>query len=130
MWNMTELRPLEGFTFALTPFNFTAIAGNLPSAPALMGNTVLWKPAEVQMLAAYYTMLLFEEAGLPPGVINFLPGMGHEIAPVALAHRDLDAVHFTGSTEVFRSMWKQVAGNLEHYKGYPRLVGETGGKDF
>ncbi len=130
MWNMMELRPLEGFTFALTPFNFSAIAGNLPTAPALMGNTVLWKPAESQMLAAYYTMLLLEEAGLPPGVINFLPGAGHELAPVALAHPDLGAIHFTGSTEVFRSMWKQVAGNLEHYKSYPRLVGETGGKDF
>lgn len=130
MWNMTELRPLEGFTFALTPFNFTAIAANLPAVPALMGNTVVWKPSESQMLAAWHTMLLFEEAGLPPGVINLVPGYGHELAPAALAHRDLGAIAFTGSTEVFRSLWKQVAQNLEHYKSYPRLVGETGGKDF
>ncbi len=130
VWNMTDLRPLEGFTFALTPFNFTAIAGNLPTAPALMGNTVVWKPAESQMLAAWQIMLLLEEAGLPPGVINFVPGHGHELAPVAVGHRDLGAIHFTGSTEVFRSLWKQVAGNLAHYKSYPRLVGETGGKDF
>ncbi len=130
VWNQTELRPLEGFTFALTPFNFTAIAGNLPCAPALMGNTVVWKPSESQMLAAWHTMLLLEEAGLPPGVINLVPGFGHELAPAAVGHRDLGAIHFTGSTEIFRSLWKQVAGNLEHYKSYPRLVGETGGKDF
>jgi 1-pyrroline-5-carboxylate dehydrogenase len=130
MWNMMELRPLEGFTFALTPFNFTAIAGNLPSAPALMGNTVLWKPAESQMLAAWYTMQLFEEAGLPPGVINMLPGSGYELTPTAITHRDFGALHFTGSTDVFRSIWKTVANNLENYKSYPRLVGETGGKDF
>ncbi|HVV86768.1 MAG TPA: L-glutamate gamma-semialdehyde dehydrogenase [Kofleriaceae bacterium] len=130
VWNMTELRPLEGFTFALTPFNFSAIAGNLPSAPALMGNTVLWKPAETQMRAAWETMQLFEEAGLPPGVINFVPGYGHELAPAAVAHRELAAIHFTGSTEIFRSLWKQVADHLERYRGFPRLVGETGGKDF
>ena len=130
MWNMTELRPLEGFTFAVTPFNFTAIAANLVAVPALMGNTVVWKPSESQMLAAWHTMLLFEEAGLPPGVINLVPGYGHELAPAALAHRDLGAIAFTGSTDVFRSLWKSVAGNLEHYKSYPRLVGETGGKDF
>ena len=130
VWNMTELRPLEGFTFALTPFNFTAIAGNLPTAPALMGNTVVWKPAESQMLAAWHTMLLLEEAGLPPGVINLVPGHGHELAPVAVGHRDLGAIHFTGSTEIFRSLWKQVASGLEGYKSYPRLIGETGGKDF
>jgi 1-pyrroline-5-carboxylate dehydrogenase len=130
MWNMMELRPLEGFTFALTPFNFTAIAGNLPSAPALMGNTVLWKPAESQMLAAWYTMQLFEEAGLPPGVINMLPGSGYELTPTAITHRDFGALHFTGSTDVFRSIWKTVANNIENYKSYPRLVGETGGKDF
>jgi 1-pyrroline-5-carboxylate dehydrogenase len=130
MWNQSELRPLEGFTFALTPFNFTAIAGNLPCAPALMGNTVVWKPSENQMLAAWHTMLLLEEAGLPPGVINLVPGLGHELAPAAVAHRDLAAIHFTGSTAIFRSLWKQVAGNLEHYKSFPRLVGETGGKDF
>ncbi|MBP6848287.1 MAG: L-glutamate gamma-semialdehyde dehydrogenase [Kofleriaceae bacterium] len=130
VWNQTELRPLEGFTFALTPFNFTAIAGNLPCAPALMGNTVVWKPSESQMLAAWHTMLLLEEAGLPPGVINLVPGFGHELAPAAVGHRDLGAIHFTGSTAIFRSLWKQVAGNLEHYQSYPRLVGETGGKDF
>jgi 1-pyrroline-5-carboxylate dehydrogenase len=130
VWNQTELRPLEGFTFALTPFNFTAIAGNLPTAPALMGNTVVWKPSESQMLAAWHTMLLLEEAGLPPGVINLVPGYGHELAPVAALHRDLAAIHFTGSTEIFRSLWKQVAGGLEGYKSFPRLVGETGGKDF
>jgi 1-pyrroline-5-carboxylate dehydrogenase len=130
MWNSTDLRPLEGFVFALTPFNFTAIAGNLPAAPALMGNTVLWKPAETQMLAAWHTMLLLEEAGIPPGVINMLPGMGHELAPPAVTHRDLGAIHFTGSTEIFRSLWKTVANNIENYVSYPRLVGETGGKDF
>ncbi len=130
MWNMTELRPLEGFTFALTPFNFTAIAANLPAAPALMGNTVVWKPAESQMLSAWHTMLLFEEAGLPPGVINFVPGFGHELAPTAVAHPDLGAINFTGSTEIFRSLWKQVAAHLDGYKSYPRLIGETGGKDF
>jgi 1-pyrroline-5-carboxylate dehydrogenase len=130
VWNQTELRPLEGFTFALTPFNFTAIAANLPCAPALMGNTVVWKPSESQMLAAWHTMQLLEEAGLPPGVINLVPGFGHELAPTAVTHPDLGAIHFTGSTEIFRSLWKQVAGNLERYKSYPRLVGETGGKDF
>ncbi len=130
MWNMTELRPLEGFTFALTPFNFTAIAANLPAAPALMGNTVVWKPSESQMLSAWHTMLLLEEAGLPPGVINMVPGFGHELAPAAVGHRDLGAIHFTGSTEIFRSLWKQVAERIESYKSYPRLVGETGGKDF
>jgi 1-pyrroline-5-carboxylate dehydrogenase len=130
VWNMTDLRPLEGFTFALTPFNFTAIAGNLPTAPALMGNTVLWKPAETQMLAAWHTMLLFEEAGLPPGVINFLPGPGHQLVPAALAHPDFASIHFTGSTQVFHGVWKQVAERIDSYKSYPRLVGETGGKDF
>ncbi len=130
MWNMQELRPLEGFTFALTPFNFTAIGGNLPAAPAIMGNTVVWKPAETQMLAAWQTFLLFEEAGLPPGVINFVPGSGHEIAPILLDDPDLAALHFTGSTEVFRSMWQRIAGNLDRYKNFPRIVGETGGKDF
>jgi 1-pyrroline-5-carboxylate dehydrogenase len=130
MWNMQELRPLEGFTFALTPFNFTAIGGNLPSAPALMGNTVVWKPAETQMLAAWHTFLLFEEAGLPPGVINFLPGAGHEIAPILLDDPDFAALHFTGSTDVFRAMWRRIGDNLDRYKGFPRIVGETGGKDF
>ena len=130
MWNMQELRPLEGFTFALTPFNFTAIGGNLPTAPALMGNTVVWKPAEAQSLAAWYTFQILEEAGLPPGVINFCPGPGPLVASRILAHRELSAIHFTGSTTVFRSLWKGVANNLENYRDYPRLVGETGGKDF
>jgi 1-pyrroline-5-carboxylate dehydrogenase len=130
MWNMVEMRPLEGFVLALTPFNFTAIGGNLPTAPALMGNTVVWKPAESQMLSAYYTYLLLEEAGLPPGVINFVPGSGRELVPAALDHPDFTGLHFTGSTAVFRSLWNTVAQNLERYRSYPRLVGETGGKDF
>lgn len=130
MWNMVEMRPLEGFVFALTPFNFTAIAGNLPTAPALMGNTAVWKPSESQTLAAYYTYLLLEEAGLPPGVINFVPGFGHELAPVALDHPEFAGLHFTGSTQVFRSLWQKVGQNIARYRSYPRLVGETGGKDF
>jgi len=130
MWNMQELRPLEGFVFALTPFNFTAIGGNLPMSPAMMGNTVVWKPAETQMLAAWHTFLLFEEAGLPPGVINFLPGAGSQIAPLLLDDPDFGGLHFTGSTEVFRQMWRRIGDNLERYKNFPRIVGETGGKDF
>src|SRR5215475_13544067 len=119
IWNRSEWRPLEGFVFALTPFNFTAIAGNLPTAPALMGNTVVWKPAETQMLAAWEIYELLEEAGLPPGVINFLPGSGSELAPKILGHRELSAVHFTGSTGVFRSIWSTVAANLASYRDYP-----------
>jgi 1-pyrroline-5-carboxylate dehydrogenase len=130
MWNMSELRPLEGFVFALTPFNFTAIAGNLPAAPALMGNTVVWKPAEAQLLAAWEIYQLFEEAGIPPGVINFIPGLAHGSTNVVLDHPALAGIHFTGSTDVFRMMWKRVAENIDRYKTYPRLVGETGGKDF
>ncbi len=130
VWNMMELRPLEGFVFALTPFNFTAIAGNLPTAPALMGNTVVWKPAEVQMLAAWRIYEILEEAGLPPGVINFIPGLPHGSTNVVLDHPGLAGIHFTGSTEVFRMMWKRVSDNLDRYRSYPRLVGETGGKDF
>jgi 1-pyrroline-5-carboxylate dehydrogenase len=130
MWNMSELRPLEGFVFALTPFNFTAIGGNLPTAPALMGNTVVWKPAESQMLSAWRTFQLLEEAGFPPGVINFIPGLGHDKTNILLDHPDLAGIHFTGSTDVFRMMWKRVADNIDRYKNYPRLVGETGGKDF
>ncbi|HEY0989135.1 MAG TPA: L-glutamate gamma-semialdehyde dehydrogenase [Kofleriaceae bacterium] len=130
VWNMTELRPLEGFTFALTPFNFTAIGGNLPTAPALMGNTVVWKPAESQLRAAWETFQLFEEAGFPPGVINFIPGLPHSSTNVVLDHPALAGIHFTGSTDVFRMMWKRVAENIDRYKSYPRLVGETGGKDF
>ncbi|MCX5745192.1 MAG: L-glutamate gamma-semialdehyde dehydrogenase [Proteobacteria bacterium] len=130
VWNMTELRPLEGFVFALTPFNFTAISGNLPSAPALMGNTVVWKPAEASLLSSWTIMQLFEEAGFPPGVINFIPGLAHDQTNVVLDHPALAGIHFTGSTDVFRMMWKRVAHNIETYKTYPRLVGETGGKDF
>src|ERR1700759_4855355 len=130
MWNMTELRPLEGFTFALTPFNFTAISGNLPTAPALMGNTVVWKPAETQLLAAWEIYQLLEEAGLPAGVINFIPGLPHGSTNAVLDHPMLARIHFTGSTDVFRMMWKRVADNIDRYKSYPRLVGETGGKDF
>ncbi len=130
MWNMSELRPLEGFVFALTPFNFTAISGNLPTAPALMGNTVVWKPAEAALLSAWRLYELLEEAGMPPGVINFIPGLAHGKTNVILDHELLGGVHFTGSTDVFRMMWKRVADNLDRYRGYPRLVGETGGKDF
>jgi 1-pyrroline-5-carboxylate dehydrogenase len=130
MWNQFELRALEGFVFALTPFNFTAIGGNLPTSPALMGNVVLWKPAEAQILSAYYTYLALEEAGLPPGVINFLPGSGAEITPLAIDHPDFAGIHFTGSTDVFRTLWRRMADNLHKYRNYPRIVGETGGKDF
>ncbi|MEO7730461.1 MAG: aldehyde dehydrogenase family protein, partial [Kofleriaceae bacterium] len=113
IWNAQELRPLEGFTYAITPFNFTAIAGNLPTAPALMGNTVVWKPAESSMLSSWNVFQVLEEAGLPPGVINFLPGSGARMSPQILGHRELSAVHFTGSTDVFRSIWKTVSDNLE-----------------
>jgi 1-pyrroline-5-carboxylate dehydrogenase len=130
MWNQMEYRPLEGFVYAVTPFNFTAIGGNLTTAPALMGNTVIWKPAGTAMLSAYYTLRLLEEAGMPPGVINFLPGDAVEISRMLLESRELAGVHFTGSTAVFNSLWKQAAEHLERYRGYPRLVGETGGKDF
>ena len=130
VWNGLELRPLEGFVLAVTPFNFTAIAGNLPSAPALMGNTVLWKPAETQTLSAYCILQILEEAGLPPGVINFLPGPGAEIVPAALDRPELAGIHFTGSTAVFQSLWQRAAANLPSYRSYPRIVGETGGKDF
>jgi 1-pyrroline-5-carboxylate dehydrogenase len=130
VWNMTDLRPLEGFVFALTPFNFTAISGNLPMAPALMGNAVVWKPAETQLLAAWQLYLLLEEAGVPPGVINFIPGLPHGSTNTVLDHPALAGIHFTGSTDVFRMMWKRVAENIDRYKSYPRLVGETGGKDF
>ena len=130
MWNMSELRPLEGFVFALTPFNFTAIGGNLPTAPAVMGNTVVWKPAESQLLSAWRTFQIIEEAGFPPGVINFIPGLAHDKTNIILDHPDLAGIHFTGSTDVFRMMWKRVADNIDRYRTYPRLVGETGGKDF
>jgi 1-pyrroline-5-carboxylate dehydrogenase len=129
-WNRMEYRPLEGFVFAVTPFNFTAIGGNLPTAPALLGNTVVWKPAGTAMLSAYYTMRLLQEAGLPDGVINLVYGPGKEIGDAALGSRDLAGVHFTGSTAVFQSMWKTIGANIENYRSYPRIVGETGGKDF
>jgi len=130
MWNQVDYRPLEGFVFALTPFNFASIAGNLPTAPALMGNTVVWKPASASIPSGYYIMRLLQEAGLPPGVINFVPGRGAEVAEVVLTHRDLAGVHFTGSTAVFNSMWETIGGNMSSYRSYPRIVGETGGKDF
>ena len=130
MWNQSEYRPLEGFVYAVTPFNFTAIGGNLAGAPALMGNTVLWKPAASAMLSAWYTLQLLHEAGLPKGVINFLPGDPVMISDIALKHRDLAGVHFTGSTGVFNSMWNTIGTNMSNYRSYPRIVGETGGKDF
>lgn len=130
IWNRTDHRPLEGFVYAITPFNFTAIAGNLPTAPALMGNTVIWKPSPTQQLAASLTMELLEEAGLPPGVISMLPGDGLEVSDVVLPHRDLAGIHFTGSTPTFQHLWRTVGDNIAGYRSYPRLVGETGGKDF
>jgi 1-pyrroline-5-carboxylate dehydrogenase len=130
VWNRTDHRPLEGFVYAITPFNFTAIAGNLPTAPALMGNTVIWKPSPTQQLAASLTMELLEEAGMPPGVINMLPGDGLEVSKVALASPDLAGIHFTGSTPTFQHLWREVGNNIENYRSYPRIVGETGGKDF
>ena len=130
VWNRLDWRPLEGFVYAITPFNFTAIGGNLSTAPALMGNTVLWKPAASALLSGWYIFRLLEEAGLPPGVINFVPGNPLEISQIALAHRDLAGIHFTGSTGVFDSLWKTVAEHVSDYRGYPRIVGETGGKDF
>jgi len=129
-WNQLDYRPLEGFVYAVTPFNFTSIAGNLPTAPALMGNTVVWKPASSAMLSAYYLTRLLEDAGLPPGVINFVPGDAAAISAIALEHRDLAGVHFTGSTAVFNTMWQTIGGNMTRYRSYPRIVGETGGKDF
>jgi 1-pyrroline-5-carboxylate dehydrogenase len=129
-WNSFDHRPLEGFVYAITPFNFTAIAGNLPTAPALMGNTVIWKPAPTQQLAAHFTMSLLEAAGLPPGVINMLPGDGLAVSEVVLVAPDLAGIHFTGSTAVFRHLTRTVGENIERYRSYPRLVGETGGKDF
>ncbi|HEY8794340.1 MAG TPA: L-glutamate gamma-semialdehyde dehydrogenase [Gemmatimonadaceae bacterium] len=130
IWNQTDYRPLEGFIYAVTPFNFTAIGGNLPTAPALMGNTVLWKPSSTAMLSAYYVMQILTEAGLPPGVINFLTGDAAAISNAALSHRHFAGLHFTGSTTVFNMMWKQIGANTSSYRTYPRIVGETGGKDF
>ena len=128
--NSVDYRPLEGFIFAVTPFNFTAIAGNLPAAPAMVGNTVVWKPSETQTLSAYYTMKLFMEAGLPAGVINFIPAPGPVAGEVALTHPELSGVHFTGSTSTFNHIYKTIGQNVDAYQTYPRLVGETGGKDF
>ena len=130
VWNRSDHRPLEGFVYAITPFNFTAIAANLPTAPALMGNVVVWKPSPTQTYSAVLMMRLLEEAGLPPGVINLVTGDGLAVSDVALTHPDLAGIHFTGSTATFRHLWKTVGNNIEKYRGYPRLVGETGGKDF
>ena len=129
-WNQSDYRGLEGFVYAVTPFNFTAIGGNLPTAPALMGCTVVWKPASSAMLSAHYIMQLLQAAGLPPGVINFVPGDAAEVSQVVLDHPDFAGVHFTGSTGVFNSIWNTVGQNLSKYRSYPRIVGETGGKDF
>ncbi|MCA9694224.1 MAG: aldehyde dehydrogenase family protein, partial [Myxococcales bacterium] len=129
-WNRLEYRPLDGFVFAVSPFNFTSIAGNLPTAPAMCGNTVVWKPASTAVLNAHRIMELLHAAGLPPGVINLVPGSGAQVGGPALAHRDLAGVHFTGGTDVFRSMWRTIGENIDRYACYPRVVGETGGKDF
>jgi 1-pyrroline-5-carboxylate dehydrogenase len=130
MWNRMDYRPLEGFVYTVTPFNFTSIGANLSSAPALMGNTVIWKPASSTVFSNYHIFKVFEAAGLPPGVINFVPGNAGPISDVLLNHPELAGIHFTGSTEVFQSMWHTVGENVRKYKTYPRLVGETGGKDF
>ena len=130
MWNRLEYRPLEGFVYAVTPFNFTSIAANLPTAPMLMGNTVVWKPASSAMFSAHFLMQLLEEAGLPPGVVNFVAGDAAMISNAVLSHRDLAGVHFTGSTAVFNDIWKTVGASAGTYRSYPRIVGETGGKDF
>jgi 1-pyrroline-5-carboxylate dehydrogenase len=130
MWNRVDYRPLEGFVYAITPFNFTSIAGNLPTSPALMGNTVIWKPSRTTILSGYYLAKMFEEAGMPPGVINFVPGESGDITDVILNHRDFAGVHFTGSTPVFQSFWRTIGENIPNYRSYPRIVGETGGKDF
>ena len=130
VWNRSDHRPLEGFVYAITPFNFTAIGGNLPTAPAIMGNTVVWKPSPTQTLAAVYTMELLEAAGLPPGVINLVTGDGLDVSKVALTDPDLAGIHFTGSTATFQHLWREVGSNLTTYRAYPRVVGETGGKDF
>jgi len=130
VWNRLDHRPLEGFVFAVTPFNFTAIAGNLPTAPAMLGNVCLWKPASSALFSAYYLMEILEKAGLPPGVINLVPGSGGAVGDPAVAHPHLAGLHFTGSTEVFQGMWASIGNNLTRYRSYPRIVGETGGKDF
>ncbi|HNW43791.1 MAG TPA: aldehyde dehydrogenase family protein, partial [Elusimicrobiales bacterium] len=129
-WNYVDYRPLEGFVFAVTPFNFTSIAGNLPTAPAIMGNTVIWKPASSSVYSAWFLMQLWRAAGLPDGAINLLPGSGAEVGGPVIDSRDLMGLHFTGSTGVFNGMWRSITGNFSKYRGYPRVVGETGGKDF
>src|SRR2546427_4653526 len=130
VWNYMDYRPLEGFVYAITPFNFTSIGGNLPTSPAIMGNTVLWKPAAAAVLSNYFVMKLLEDAGLPPGVVNFVPGPAARVSERVVADRAFAGIHFTGSTEVFQAVCQQGAANLTSYAGYPRLVGETGGKDF
>jgi 1-pyrroline-5-carboxylate dehydrogenase len=130
VWNRVEYRSLEGFVFAVSPFNFTSIGGNLPTAPALMGNTVLWKPASTAVYSNYFVMKLLQAAGLPDGVVNFLPGKASKVGDPVLAHPDLAGIHFTGSTPVFQSMWKTIGDNIAQYRSYPRIVGETGGKNF
>ncbi|MHC4410129.1 MAG: L-glutamate gamma-semialdehyde dehydrogenase, partial [Planctomycetota bacterium] len=129
-WNRLEHRPLDGFVFAVTPFNFTSIAGNLPSAPAMLGNTAIWKPASTSLLSNWYLYKMFEAAGLPAGVINFVPGRGSQVGGAVFASKHLGGVHFTGSTNTFQHMWKTMGDNLSNYGQYPRIVGETGGKDF
>ncbi len=129
-WNYLEHRPLEGFIFAVTPFNFASIAGNLPTSPAMMGNVVIWKPASSAVYFAYYFMQILREAGLPDGVINMVPGSGGQVGDPAISHPDFAGCHFTGSTEVFQGMWRKIGENIDRYKCYPRIVGETGGKDF
>ncbi|UCF40060.1 MAG: L-glutamate gamma-semialdehyde dehydrogenase [Gemmatimonadota bacterium] len=130
MWNRLEYRPLEGFIYAITPFNFTSIAGNLPTAPAIMGNTVVWKPSRPAVFSGYYLMRMFEAAGVPPGVINFLPGDPRAVTEAVLNSPDFGGIHYTGSTGVFQSFWRTIGENIEKYQTYPRIVGETGGKDF
>jgi 1-pyrroline-5-carboxylate dehydrogenase len=130
IWDTVEYRPLEGFVFAVTPFNFSSIAGNLPTAPALMGNVVLWKPASTAVLSGYYILKILEAAGLPPGVINFVPGKGRRVGDPVLAQTELAGIHFTGSTGTFHAMWETIGSNIRNYHSYPRIVGETGGKDF
>lgn len=130
VWNQSEIRPLEGFVFSVTPFNFTSIAGNLPSCAAIMGNTGVWKPSRNSYVSNYRIMKLMMDAGLPPGVINFIPGRASVVGDICMSHPDLAGIHFTGSTAVFRKLWRDVANNLENLRSYPRIVGETGGKDF
>src|SRR5690606_29995533 len=129
-WNRLDYRPLEGFLYAITPFNFTAIGGNLPTAPAILGNVALWKPSQTASLSNWLFYRILEEAGLPPGVIQFVPGDSVQVTDTLLASRDFAGIHFTGSTPVFRQLWRKSAENLHLYRSYPRIVGETGGKDF